>query len=362
MISSCYIHIPFCKKICAYCDFPKFCYIDKWIDPYLEALQEEINQTYKNEEMKTIYIGGGTPSSLDEKVLEKLFEILSILKRKNDCEFTIEVNSEDITEEKVKIFKKYGINRVSIGVQTFNPKLQETLNRVSNYDVIKDTIFLLKKYGINNINLDLMYAIPGETLEDLKEDLEKFLSLGINHISTYSLILEEHTALYLKKPKLIDEELDLKMYNFIIDFLNKNNYKHYEISNFSKKGFESKHNLTYWNNEKYYGFGLGASSYIENKRLNNHANLTKYLNKDFIKEEEIITADLNMEYEMILGLRKIEGVSNINFYKKYSKKIEDIFNIENLLKDKLLIWDNEYLKIPEDKIYLSNEILVNFVN
>ncbi len=361
MITSCYIHIPFCKKICAYCDFPKFCYFDKWIEPYLEALEEEIRKIYINEEMKTIYIGGGTPSSLDEKSLEKLFEILNIIKKAKNCEFTIEVNSEDITEEKVKLFKKYGINRVSIGVQTFNPKLQKILNRISDYEVVKKAIVLLNKYGIKNINLDLMYAIPEETLEDLKEDLDKFLSLNISHISTYSLILEEHTQLYLKQPKLIDEDLDFKMYNFIIETLAKNNYNHYEISNFSKEGYYSKHNLTYWNNEMYYGFGLGASSYIKTKRFNNHSNLTKYINKDFKKDEEDIGRERKMEYEMILGLRKVIGVSNKDFFEKYGKNIEGVFDLKKLLESKLLVWENEYLKIPEDKLYLSNEILVTFI-
>jgi oxygen-independent coproporphyrinogen-3 oxidase len=361
MISSCYIHIPFCKKICSYCDFPKVCYLEKWIHPYLKALKKEIELNYHNEVMKTIYIGGGTPSSLTEEQLEALFQILSTIKRDSNCEFTIEVNADDITEECVKIFKKYGINRVSMGVQTLNGPLQKVLNRFSNYEKIKESISLLKKYGIFNINVDVMYAIPGETKQDLTRDLEKILSLEVAHISTYSLILEEHTELYLKNPILVDQDTDYQMYEWITKTLKKHGYHHYEISNFSKPGYESKHNITYWENERYYGFGLGASSYLKDKRLTNHHNLTKYINGEFFYEEEIITKERNMEYEMILGLRKIEGVSNDKFLKKYHKNIKEIFDIQNLIDQNLLVWDKEYLKIPEDKLYLSNEILINFL-
>ncbi len=361
MITSAYIHIPFCKTICSYCDFPKFCYMKKWIKPYLEALKEEIKQIYQNEKMKTIYIGGGTPTSLSDEELENLLKIIILLKREESCEFTIEANAEDITEEKVKIMKKYGVNRISIGVQTFDINLKKKLNRMSSYEDIKKAVDLLKKEGIENINLDIMYAIPGETMDTLKSDLKKILSLDIPHISTYSLILEEHTKLYLDNPKLIDQDLDYEMYENILKALKEKEYIHYEISNFSKKGYESNHNLTYWNNEQYYGFGLGASSYIKNKRMTNHMNLTKYLEKNFSKEEEKVTEKEKMEYEMILGLRKIEGVSDKQFYKKYERHIEEIFDIKKLLKEGLLYWENEYLKISENNLYLSNEILVNFL-
>lgn len=361
MIKSLYIHIPFCKKICSYCDFTKFCYQKKWIMPYLESLEEEIHKYYKGEVLNTIYIGGGTPTSLDDNELEYLLHITNALNKDKSYEFTVEANISDLTLNKIKLLKKYGVNRISIGIQTWNKDLQKTLNRMEDYCDVKNTITNLKNNGIDNINLDLMYAIPKEECKDLILDLEYILSLDIPHISTYSLILEPNTLLYMKKIKEIDPELDAKMYDLICNTLKKNGYNHYEVSNFAKPNYESKHNLTYWNNDEYYGFGLGASGYIGNQRYTNHSNLTKYINKDYKREIEKISSISKQEYEMILGLRKLKGVSTLEFQKKYHKNIEDVFDIKKLLKEKLLIYENDYLKIPEDKIYLSNEILVKFL-
>lgn len=361
MIASAYIHIPFCKKICSYCDFTKFCYQKKWIKPYLDSLKEEIKINYNNELLKTIYIGGGTPTSLDAEELEYLLKITNILKKDSDIEFTMEANLDDLIPSKIKLLKKYGVNRISIGIQTFNKNLQKILNRVEDYNKLKEALNLLKENNISNINLDLMYALPNETLEDLEKDLDLMLSLEIKHISTYSLILEPNTILSINNIKPIEEDLDLKMYNIICNKLKENGYNHYEVSNFSKKGFESKHNLTYWNNEKYYGFGLGASGYIKNYRYTNHQNLNKYLKKDFTKEIEKIDNKKELEYEMILGLRKLEGVSNKKFKEKYDKNIIDVFKLNKLIEEKYLIFKNDYLKIPEEKIFLSNEVLINFL-
>lgn len=354
-----YIHIPFCNSICNYCDFTKFCYNKKWIMPYLESLKKEIIKDYKGEKLKTIYIGGGTPSSLDINELKYLFDIIKIFNKEDKIEFTIEANLNDLTKEKIELFKQNNVNRISIGIQTFNPKLQKILNRTATYQEALNKINLLKEYGINNINVDLMYGINGETKEILEDDLNKFLSLNVTHISTYSLILEEHTKLYIDGYKEINEELDASFYEIICNTL-KDKYVHYEVSNFAIKGYESKHNLNYWNNGFYYGFGLSAASYIEN-RYENHKNLFKYLNSDFTKEEEVISLDRKMEYEMILGLRKLEGININDFKKKYHKDIEEVFDIENLIKNNLLIKNDNFLKINADKIYLSNEILINFI-
>jgi len=361
MTKSCYIHIPFCKSICSYCDFTKFCYQKKWIKPYLDSLKEEILSSYKGEELKTLYIGGGTPTSLTSDELKYLLEITNILKKDKDIEFTIEANLNDLIEDKIILLKEYGVNRISIGIQTFNEQLQKVLNRSENYNHLKEVIRLLKENNISNINIDLMYAIPGETIEDLKKDLELFLSLDISHISTYSLILEENTKLYIDNVKEINDKLDEEMYNLICETLKKNGYIHYEVSNFAKEGYESKHNLTYWNNEEYYGFGLGASGYIKNIRYTNHQNLTEYLKRNYSKTNEVVDTLTLKEYEMILGLRKLKGVSNKEFYEKYNTNIKDVFEIDKLLKNNLLIYENDHFKIPEDKIYISNEILINFL-
>ena len=357
-MKSAYIHIPFCNQICSYCDFPKVYYNNCFIDKYLNALSNEIKKYYKDEELDTIYIGGGTPSSLNVDELKKLLDSLSILKKSKDIEYTIECNLDSLTIDKLMIFKEYGINRLSIGVQTFNESLLKYLNRnKANIDIIKKA----KDLGFNNINIDLIYAIPGETLDDLKNDLNEFIKLDIKHISTYSLIIEPNTLLGINNTKSIDEELDLKMYEYICDYLKKHGFNHYEISNFSLPGYESKHNLKYWNNEHYYGFGMGASSYIENKRITNTKSITKYLNNNYRYDEEVIDKKSDMEYEMILGLRKIKGVNMSYFKDKYGFDIEEIFDIKKLLEEGKLIKENNYLKINEKYIYLSNDILINFI-
>jgi len=354
MVKSVYIHIPFCKHICSYCDFCKLYYNKKWTNDYLNALEKEIKEKYNGETIETIYIGGGTPSNLDINELKKLFSIVNIFKT-NLKEFTFECNVEDINEELLKFLKTTKVNRISIGVQTFNKNHLNYLNRVNNIDII-EKINLVKKY-YKNINIDLMYAFKNETLNDLNNDLETILKLDIKHISTYSLIIEENTMLRKEKP--IDEELDYEMYKLINEKLKK--YNHYEVSNFSKKGYESKHNLTYWNNEEYYGFGLGASGYINNIRYENTRNIKEYINNNYLLNENKLSVLEQMQNEMILGLRKLEGVNKQTFKQKYNKEIKEVFEIENLLKEKKLIETKEYIFINKDYIYLSNEILINFI-
>ena len=354
MIKSVYIHIPFCKHICSYCDFCKLYYNKKWTNDYLNALEKEIKEKYNGETIETIYIGGGTPSNLDIDELKRLFSIVNIFKT-NLKEFTFECNVEDINENLLNFLKTTKVDRISIGVQTFNKNHLNYLNRVNNIDII-EKINLVKKY-YKNINIDLMYAFKNETLNDLNNDLETILKLDIKHISTYSLIIEENTMLRKEKP--IDEELDYEMYKLINEKLKK--YNHYEVSNFSKKGYESKHNLTYWNNEEYYGFGLGASGYINNIRYENTRNIKEYINNNYLLNENKLSVLEQMQNEMILGLRKLEGVNKQTFKQKYNKEIKEVFEIENLLKEKKLIETKEYIFINKDYIYLSNEILINFI-
>ena len=354
-MKSVYIHIPFCNNICSYCDFPKIYYHKKWINDYLESLSKEIDLRYKGELIDTIYIGGGTPSSLELDELEKLFEIIKKIKS-TYLEFTIECNLDSLTKEKIDLFKKNNINRISIGIESFNESNLEFLNRkLINIELIE----YIKKIGINNINVDLIYALPNESKETLIKDIDLILELDIPHISTYSLIIEPNTVLYNNNTKNIDDNLDLEMYNIICSKLN--NYNHYEISNFAKKGYESKHNLTYWNNENYYGFGMGASGYINDIRYINTKSINKYIENNYTYEEEKLNLKETMENEMILGLRKLEGVSISKFREKYNKNIEEVFNIEKLLKEGKLIIENDYIKIPNKYLYVSNEILINFI-
>lgn len=336
-------------------------YQKKIIKDYLKGLEKEIKDNYKGELIKTIYIGGGTPTSLDIDELNYLFKIIKKIKLDKNYEFTIECNVENTDQEKLELFLKNGVNRLSFGVETTNNKLLKLLNRKHNFTDVKKIIKLAKKLGFKNINVDLIYALPNEKVEDLEKDINNILKLDIEHISTYSLILEEHTKLYIDGIKNIDEELDLKMYNYIIDKLTSNGFEHYEISNFAKPGYSSKHNLAYWNNQEYYGFGLGASGYIKNIRYTNTRNIDKYINYQFKDLEEKLSLKEIMEYEMILGLRKIQGINVEDFYHKYHKELVDVFNIRELIKNNLLDYKGEYVFIPKDKLYISNEILVNFI-
>ncbi|MBQ7105055.1 MAG: radical SAM family heme chaperone HemW [Bacilli bacterium] len=359
-IKSLYLHIPFCMQICSYCDFCKMFYNEKMVNDYLEELEKEITKNYQNDILKTIYIGGGTPSSLKDYQLDKLFFITDKFNIEKEYEFTFECNISDINKELLEKLKENKVNRISIGIETINEKFYELINRYNDKEDIKEKIKLTKKY-FNNINIDLMYGFPNETLNDLINDLEFFKDLDVPHISIYSLILEENTKLYINNTKPLDEELESNMYYYIINYLKKLGYKHYEISNFSKEGYESKHNLTYWNNEEYYGFGLSSGGYVNNKRYTNTRSLNNYLKGNYKLEEEELDLQTKMENEMILGLRKMIGIKKDEFFLKYNFKIEDIFDIMNMV-DKKLIEDREgYIRIPEDKLYLSNSILVNFI-
>ena len=354
---SVYIHIPFCSNICSYCDFSKMFYNKKYVEKYLEVLEDEIKSRYKGELVKTLYIGGGTPSSLDEKELERLFEIIKIFKLSKDYEFTIEANVENLTEEKIRFFKENKVNRVSLGVQTFDNDNLICLNRKHTKEEVFNVVKLLKENSINNINIDLIYGI-NNNIEKVKKDIDYFFQLDIPHISCYSLIIEDNTTLKNNNTQYIDEDIEYEMYKYIEKILENNNYIHYEISNYAKKNYESKHNLVYWDNEYYYGFGLSAVSYIDDYRTTNTKNLSKYLNKEYICSKEFENKERSMDNELMLGLRKLEGINLLNFKKKYKCNLEDVYNIEDLLEEKYLIKEKDYLRINKEYIYLSNEILL----
>lgn len=355
---SVYIHIPFCKTICDYCDFCKYYYNKKWISSYLDTLELEILKYYKNDLIETIYIGGGTPNSLDIEDLNRLFLIIKKLNT-NILEFTIECNL-DVTEEQLILFKNNGVNRISIGIQTINEHLLKKMGRFHTRSEVINKINLIKKY-FNNINIDLMYALPSETIEDLNNDLDFYLSLDVSHISTYSLMIEPNTKMYINGVKNIDEELDFKMYNLILKKLIDNGYEHYEISNYCKKGYESKHNLVYWNNEEYYGFGISASGYVNNIRYTNTKSYNNYLKDDYRIEEINLTINEKIENEFILGLRKIKGIDIFKFKEKYNLDIFNIDIVKNLLNERKLELNDNYLRIPDKYIYISNNILCEFM-
>ena len=354
---SIYIHIPFCKTICSYCDFCKFYYNEKWVDNYLIALEKEIKSKYKNESIDTIYIGGGTPTSLNIKQLERLLQLTKLFNFKK-IEFTIETNV-DLSLDKIKLLKQYGVNRISIGVQTVNRKHLKFLNRNHTKEEVINLVNILKQYNFN-INIDLMYGMPNQTLKELEEDLDFVLNLDVNHISTYSLIIEPHTKIYIDNVTNIDEDLDYRMYQLINQKLK--DYIHYEISNFAKDDYYSKHNLVYWNNLEYYGFGIGASGYIDSVRYDNTRSYQNYLNGNYVLESHKLSKKEKIENEFILGFRKLEGINILDFKEKYNRDILDISIVKDLLSEGKLLINNGYLKINPEYIYISNTILVNFID
>lgn len=360
-MKSVYIHIPFCKDICSYCDFCKLKYNRDWVKKYLETLKEEVLNYYKGEKIYSIYVGGGTPTILNADELNMLFDIINIFDLSESAEFTVECNVESLTKEKLILFKKNKVNRLSMGIQTFNEKYLELLNRKHTVEQTFEIMEVANIIGFNNINLDLMYALPNQTIDMLKKDLEIFMKLNPAHISCYSLMIEPNTTLYIDKTKNIDEEIDLKMYNYIKSTLKDNNYNHYEISNFSRYGRESKHNLVYWSNEYYYGFGLGASGYLDAYRYDNSKNLTKYLDADFIDKIYKIEQKEKIQYEIMLGFRKIKGINKEAFYNKYNTHIEEFGKISKLIKEKKLIDDGKNIFISEEWLYISNEILIELL-
>ena len=332
-------------------------YNDLFFNTYYEKLLKEVDiyQDYLNNTFKTIYIGGGSPSSIGINNLEKILKILD-LKKEEDYEFTVELMPLDITEELLLLLKKYHVNRISIGVETVNPKYQKLIKRIVKKEVLTDKINLAKKY-FDNINLDLICAFKDETLEEVDEDINYLLSFDVEHISTYSLILENNTYLKYVNYQEIDDSLSSQMYFYIKEKLEKYGYNHYEISNYAKEK-PSRHNLVYWNNEEYLGLGLSASGYIENIRYTNTRNLDKY---PFVKEEEYLDDKDKMTYFMILGLRKIEGISIKKFKELFNKDIYEVYDIKDLLNKNYLILKDDNLSINPKYLYVSNSILEHFV-
>lgn len=360
-MNSVYIHIPFCKGICAYCDFPKILYNEELVNKYLDALSNEIKELYNNEPIHTIYIGGGTPSALNSYQLDKLFSIIEIFNTKELIEMTFECNIEDITTELINTLKKTKVNRISIGIQTFNKDLLKKIERKAEYDDTKNKIDLLKANGYTNINLDLMYALPNEKMSHLKRDLNLFIKLKPTHISTYSLILEKNTKLYINGEKNIDESLDSQMYYYIIKKLRKYKYNHYEVSNFSLTNYESKHNSKYWLNQEYYGFGLAAHGFIDGFRYENTHDINEYICGVYKLNNYLVSNQEMMENEIMLGLRLTKGINIKDFFDKYEVNIQDVFPIKPLIKSKELIYKDNYIYINPKYLYVMDAIIIKLV-
>ena len=357
-----YIHIPFCNHICNYCDFCKVYYNKKYVIKYLEALNLEIEKNYQNDLITSLYIGGGTPSSLSIFELKILFNILKKLNLSQDREITFEANPDSLTLEKIKLLKEFGVNRISLGVETINAELGSILNRKTSKEQVLKLITTLRDFQITNINVDLIYGIKGETMSILKEDLDFLLSLDVPHISTYSLMLEANTVLKIKGFTSIDSTLDRKMYEYICTTLAKAGYQHYEISNFAKPSFFSKHNQKYWANQFYYGFGVGASGYLDNIRYTNTRSLTAYLNGKTIITKEELDFEAEITYEVILRLRTKEGINKEAFFRRYHCKLGDIFNYYDLINTPYFHETANNVALNSEYFYVSNSLIIKFLD
>ncbi|MDY4001838.1 MAG: radical SAM family heme chaperone HemW [Streptococcus orisratti] len=369
--TSAYVHIPFCTQICYYCDFSKVFIKNQPVDAYLQALIREF-ESYKIEQLRTLYIGGGTPTAISAEQLDYL---LSHLTKNLDLsqleEFTIEANPGDLTPDKIAVLEKSAVNRISLGVQTFNDKQLKRIGRNHNEAQIYESIDSLKGAGFDNISIDLIYALPGQTMADVKENVAKAIALDIPHLSLYSLILEHHTVFMNKmrrgKLNLPTENLEADMFDYIIAKLESHGFEHYEISNFTKPGRESRHNLMYWDNAEYYGVGAGASGYIDGVRYRNRGPIQHYL-KGVAQgnprlEEEVLTKQEMMEEEFFLGLRKKEGVSISRFEEKFAENFSNRYGdiVEKLTRDGLVQVTDGRLRMTKKGLFLGDTVAEKFI-
>ncbi|MFA6708208.1 MAG: radical SAM family heme chaperone HemW [Fusobacterium sp.] len=360
MVDAIYIHIPFCVKKCNYCDFLSFKSDEETIEKYVVNLIKEI-KLYPKYSYDTVYFGGGTPSLLKGEQIKRILKTLNI---NDDAEVTLELNPKTANREKITAFKNAGINRLSIGIQSFNDNFLKKLGRIHN---IQEGINIYKearKIGFNNISLDLMFSLPGENIEDVKMDMKKLIELSPEHFSIYSLIWEPGTKFYekLKKGeyKETDNDLEADMYEYIINYAKKNSYCHYEISNFCKKGYEARHNTKYWRNKEYVGVGLGASGYLDKIRYKNQVKFSSYcdsilIDKKPVLENEVVDEISLEEYRHILGLRLLEEGIVPNTDENYMKIYEDLEKQNFLIKK-----DGNYI-LTKKGLFLANDVFEKFI-
>ncbi|WP_227934904.1 radical SAM family heme chaperone HemW [Alkalihalobacillus deserti] len=376
MVKAAYVHIPFCEHICHYCDFNKVFLKNQPVDKYISSLLVEMERTMKKHPttaLKTVYIGGGTPTALTSDQLNTLLRGMKEVLPLNDLEeYTIEVNPDSIEEDKLSVLKNNGINRLSMGVQTFKETLLKEIGRTHSKASVVDAIKRSREAGFQNISLDLMFGLPSQKPADFQETIHEAMALGVEHLSAYSLKVEEKTVFYIRqrqgKLTLPPEEDEIKMYEQLLVETQKEGYQQYEISNFAKAGYESKHNLVYWNNEEYYGFGAGAHGYVNQVRYQNHGPLPKYLKAieaglpPVLAEHQVSPVE-RIEEAMFMGLRKRRGVNKEEFKHLYGRSLDECFSkqIELLKKRGLLTSNEQSIKLTEEGLLLSNEVFEQFI-
>lgn len=360
-INSLYIHIPFCTHICRYCDFTKLFYNKKFSEPYLGALFSELD-SYNIDKVSTIYIGGGTPTSLSdeefEAVLQKVSPLLAI-----GGEFSVETNVENLTKTKLELMQKYQVNRLSLGVESTCDKCLEQIGRTHSFEEAKKAVMLAKSFGFDNINVDLMFGFPSQNIDDLRADLNKIVALNTQHISIYSLIVSPGTAFYNDGIKEQNEDSSRIFYDEILQTLRRAGYKRYEVSNFAKERKESRHNLTYWHDNEYYGIGLGASGYVNGLRYTNTKNIDKYINGQYLDVAEEVTDEERLEDFLLCNLRLEEGFSRKDFLDRFG--IDFIYKFQfqllELTKNDLIIIEDDRIKLSDEGIVIMDYILLKLL-
>ena len=369
---SLYIHIPFCKQRCFYCDFPTFSGKDHLREEYVDALIKEIRDKCTKYLIKTIFIGGGTPSYLGENELEKLLKTVSELNLSKNIEYSMECNPGTVNEEKLKIMKKYGVNRISFGLQSCNDELLKNIGRIHTFKEFLENYKLARKIGFDNINIDLMYGLPNLTIEVWKDTLEEICKLKPEHISAYSLIIEEGTVFYnlyeKDKLKLPSEDDERIMDKITKDILINNGYHQYEISNFSLKNRECEHNKVYWSLDEYIGVGSASSSYINGYRLTNESSIGEYIRRVKSNEDTVVDKYKNLREDEIeefifMGLRMLSGIDLLKFNRKFGLDIYSIYKnvIEKNIDDGLLIINKDRMYLTTKGVELSNRVMSDFI-
>lgn len=373
---SIYIHIPFCSSKCFYCDFTSFSGQSNRVKEYIDSLIVELSlhkDSLQDYRIKTIFIGGGTPSAIDAKYIFKVLDyIYKNFNISSDMEVSMELNPGTIEFEKLNIYKEAGINRISMGLQTFNNNILKKLGRIHSAEDFLQSYNMLNNAGFENINVDLMFNLPDQTISDGMKDVEALVRLGVKHISYYSLIIEPGTLMHKwhqeNRLKLLDEDSERKLYYNVKDFLKENGYQHYEISNFSMKDYECKHNMVYWKIKPYIGVGLSSHSYLNNKRFWNTDDLSSYIQelkkgKLPIEEDEIISKDIEMAEFCIFGLRLVEGIDKREFKDRFGVDIKVLYKdpIEKHKNSDLLFEDDRYLKLTDKGLDLANIVEVDFL-
>lgn len=374
-----YIHIPFCVRKCQYCDFLSFAAPLETREQYVFMLCREMAEWEKKEEVvvSSVFLGGGTPSLLSEKQLEAIFTTLhENYQFTEDAEISIEANPGTVSESKLLLLRKCGVNRISFGLQSTQEEELKNLGRIHTFRQFLDSYEMARKAGFENINIDLMSALPGQSLSSWQTTLRKVAELSPEHISAYSLIIEEGTPFYEKYREdeilrekgekslyLPDEETERRMYELTREILGEYGYHRYEISNYAKKGKECRHNIGYWTRKEYKGFGLGAASLVEEQRLRNTCDLKSYLKGKRVEEAEKLEKEDQMEETMFLGLRMMQGVSMRQFYEQYGIEMKEMYGetIERMKGLGLLEETGDYIRLTEEGISLSNYVMSEFV-